>query len=110
MNQLAEHWDRLARGVNLSNPAMARATLLICACSLFAVALFSQTCSDMVVPTTTLTSGSPTYQSSNCIGADQGFIVNGANVTFNAGSYIHLRNGFHASAPSSGTRLHALIT
>ncbi len=93
MNPLAEHVG-YTLGRNTGKNACATAI-----CFLFAPALFADPC--RVLPYS-IASGTQYYEAVTCIAADSGFIVTGANVTFQAGSYIHLGNGFHAQASFEG--------
>jgi hypothetical protein len=93
MNPLTRRTERLVATLTGNTGKNACAT--ICALTFFAVALYSQPCDNLI-----LTSSSPApYNAVNCIAADSGFLVNGGSVTFSAGEYIHLGNGFH-SLPS----------
>src|SRR5947208_2143623 len=91
-----------------------------CACSLFAGALSAQcqySATDLVLPdtsypATTYNAGTTMFQATNSItaaGSNGNFIVSGAaSVTFQAGSLIELKPGFHATA-GSGAIFHATI-
>src|SRR5260370_9579774 len=93
MNPLAEHVG-YTLGRNTGKNACAKGI-----CFLFGAALFADPC--RVLPYS-IASGTQYYEAVTCIAADSGFIVTGANVTFQAGSYIHLGNGFHAQASFEG--------
>lgn len=70
----------------------------------------SGTPTDLILPATTLTSGSSVYTALNSITNGSLFVVTGsAAVTLTSGNYIHLEPGFHATAGSAATTVDAKI-
>jgi fibronectin type 3 domain-containing protein len=76
----------------------------------FATPTSGSIAADLLLQSLTVTSGTVLYQAHNSITAQDNFIVSGsAAVTFQAGSTVRLEPGFHATAGTAGTTLHAFI-
>src|SRR5579875_3547184 len=109
MRSLVVELLRLSNRCVASSPTLSRGRVWRCV-SLLSISILASRAQDLSLSSTTVTSGTASYQAPGTITASNGFSCGGsASVTFTAGSQVVLQPGFQAVAGTAPITFHAII-